>query len=84
MEGAGGLLDVDTFAHNRSGIGYQDKGRLPETVPVPGLHCNSRSLGQCPCLLPAQLRHGVWCLHSCPATGMLQIRLLGLPARPPV
>jgi hypothetical protein len=28
----GGLLHVDMFAHNKSGIAYQNKNRRPETV----------------------------------------------------
>jgi hypothetical protein len=28
----GGLLHVDRFAHNKSGIAYQDKSRRPETI----------------------------------------------------
>jgi hypothetical protein len=30
--GGGGLLHVDKFAHNKSGIAYRDGNRRPETV----------------------------------------------------
>jgi hypothetical protein len=41
----GGLLHVDMFAHNKSGIAYQDGNRRSETVVNGSCASSSRSCG---------------------------------------
>jgi SpoVK/Ycf46/Vps4 family AAA+-type ATPase len=67
----GGLLHVDTFADNKSGNGYQDQRRRPETVVFGGLNNSAERGVSCACWCHSRVMHLVESL-------VMQVQMLSL------